>query len=93
MILSFEDKDTECIWNQLPIRRVDRAVQRVALRKLFMIARAHSQRDLQLVPGNRFEALRGDRAGQYSIRINGRWRLCFKWEAGNAYEVEIADYH
>jgi proteic killer suppression protein len=93
MILSFKDKETERIWNQLPIRKLDRGVQIVALRKLFMIARAHSLRDLQLVPGNRLELLKGDRAGQYSIRINEKWRLCFIWEAGNAYEAEIADYH
>jgi proteic killer suppression protein len=93
MILSFRDKDTERIWNQLPIRKLGRAVQISALRKLFMIHTARSLKDLQILPGNRLELLKGDRAGQYSIRINDKWRLCFRWEAGNAYEIEIADYH
>jgi proteic killer suppression protein len=63
------------------------------LRKLFMISRARSLKDLQTLPGNRLELLRGDRRGQYSIRISRKWRVCFRWEDGNAYDVEIADYH
>ena len=93
MILSFKDKDAESIWNQLPIRRFAQRVQVSALRKLFMISRARSLRDLQVLPGNRLELLKGDRQVQYSIRINDKWRICFKWEDGNAYDVEIADYH
>jgi len=93
MIESFKDKDTERIWNQQPIRNLSRAVQISALRKLFIISRARSLRDLQTLPGNRLELLKGDRAGQYSIRINDQYRICFRWENGNAYEVEIADYH
>lgn len=93
MILSFKDKDTESIWNQVPIRRLAQRVQISSLRKLFMISRARSLRDLQVLPGNRLELLKGDRQGQYSIRINDKWRICFKWEDGNAYDVEIADYH
>jgi len=93
MIGSFKDKDTERIWNQQPIRNLSRAVQISALRKLFMISRARSLRDLQTLPGNRLELLKGDRTGQYSIRVNDRYRICLRWENGNAYEVEIADYH
>jgi len=93
MIGSFKDKDTERIWNQQPIRNLSRAVQISALRKLFMISRARSLRDLQTLPGNRLELLKGDRTGQYSIRVNDQYRICLRWENGNAYEVEIADYH
>ena len=93
MIVSFRDKDTERIWNQVPIKRLARGVQGSALRKLFVISRARSLRDLQILPGNRLELLRGNRHGQYSIRINEKWRICFKWEDGNAYDVEIANYH
>ena len=93
MILSFKDKDTESIWNQVPIRRLAQTVQVNALRKLFIISRARSLRDLQTLPGNRLELLKGNRRGQYSIRINKQWRVCFKWEDGNAYDVEIGDYH
>ena len=93
MILSFKDKDTESIWNQTPIRRLAQSVQVSALRKLFMISRARSLKDLNTLPGNRLELLKGNRQGQYSIRINDKWRVCFKWEDGNAYDVEIADYH
>jgi proteic killer suppression protein len=93
MILSFKDKDTESIWNQVPIRRLAQTVQVSALRKLFMISRARSLNDLQTLPGNRLELLKGKRRGQYSIRINKQWRICFRWEVGNAYDVEIADYH
>ena len=93
MILSFRDKDTERIWNQVPIKRLARAVQISALRKLFMISRARSLKDLQTLPGNRLELLRGNRQGHYSIRIDQKWRICFTWEDGNAYDVEIVDYH
>jgi len=93
MILSFKDKDTESIWNQVRIRRLAQTVQVSALRKLFMISRARSLNDLQTLPGNRLELLKGKRRGQYSIRINKQWRICFRWEVGNAYDVEIADYH
>jgi len=93
MILSFKDKDTESIWNQVPIRRLARTVQVSALRKMFMISRARSLKDLQTLPGNRLELLKGDRRGQYSIRISKQWRVCFRWEDGNAYDVEITDYH
>jgi proteic killer suppression protein len=93
MILSFKDKDTESIWNQVRIRRLAQTAQVSALRKLFMISRARSLNDLQTLPGNRLELLKGNRRGQYSIRVNKQWRICFRWEVGNAYDVEIADYH
>jgi len=68
-------------------------MQRIGLRKLRMLNRAQTLDDLRVPPGNRLEALRGDRLGQYSIRINDRWRICFVWEQGDVYEVEIVDYH
>ncbi len=68
-------------------------MQQVALRKLRMLNRAMNLQDLRVPPANRLEKLRGDRAGQYSIRINARWRICFEWREGDAYGVEITDYH
>ena len=68
-------------------------VQKVALRKLRMLDAATSLDDLRLPPGNRLEKLRGDRAGQYSIRINTQWRICFRWRSGHTYDVEVVDYH
>jgi proteic killer suppression protein len=68
-------------------------LQRVALRKLRMLNRASALPDLRVPPANRLERLRGGRAGQYSIRINDQWRVCFRWEAGDAYDVAIVDYH
>jgi len=70
-----------------------RGIQRIALRKLRMLNRAKTLRDLLVPPGNRLEALHGDREGQYSIRINDKWRICFEWQEGDAYNVEILDYH
>lgn len=68
-------------------------IHRTALRKLRMLNQARTLNDLRVPPGNRLEALKGDRHGQYSIRINERWRICFVWEQGDVYEVEIVDYH
>ncbi|HEU5298760.1 MAG TPA: type II toxin-antitoxin system RelE/ParE family toxin, partial [bacterium] len=68
-------------------------VQRTARRKLAMIDAAETLQDLRVPPGNRLEKLTGDREGQYSIRINDQWRICFRWEGNNAYDVEITDYH
>ena len=68
-------------------------VQKVALRKLRMLDAATSLDDLRLPPGNRLEKLRGNRAGQYSIRINTQWRICFRWRSGHTYDVEVVDYH
>jgi proteic killer suppression protein len=72
---------------------LDRGLQRAALRKLLLLDAAESLDDLRVPPGNRLEKLAGDREGQYGIRINDQWRLCFRWEEGNALDVEIVDYH
>jgi len=92
MIRSFRCRDTEALYNDEISRRF-RAIERVARRKLELLAAARTLDDLRSPPGNRLEALRGDRAGQHSIRINDQWRLCFRWQGGNAYDVEIVDYH
>jgi proteic killer suppression protein len=92
MIRSFRDRDTELLFNDEAPRRF-RAIDRVARRKLLYLDAAGRLEVLRSPPGNRLEALRGDRAGQHSIRVNDRWRICFRWEAGHAYEVEIVDYH
>ena len=91
MILSFADKDTERIAQRHPVPRF-RQFERVALRKLAMLAAATSLHDLRGV-GNQLEALTGNLAGLHSIRITGQWRLVFRWEAGDAYDVRIMDYH
>ena len=93
MIESFGDKDTEKIWNQEFSKRFPRELQKIALRKLFMIHKSISIQDLRVPPANRLEKLSGDRGGQYSIRINDQWRICFYWKDGNASDVSIVDYH
>jgi toxin HigB-1 len=93
MIKSFKDKDAQLLFHLEPSRKLPPDLHRVALRKLRMLNRAQTLEDLRIPPGNRLEALKGDRQGQYSIRINNRWRLCFIWEDENVYEVEIVDYH
>lgn len=92
MIRSFRDSDTERLFHREPVRRF-RAIERVARRKLDQIHFAARLSDLAAPGGNRLERLRGDREGQYSIRVNDQWRICFDWRDGNAYEVEIVDYH
>jgi proteic killer suppression protein len=92
MIRSFRCRDTEALFDDKFSRRF-RAIERVARRKLDYLAAARTLDDLRSPPANRLEALRGDRAGQYSIRINDQFRLCFRWKAGDAYDVEIVDYH
>ena len=92
MIKSFRSKDTERLHARQPVKRFQ-AFGRVAQRKLRQLDIAVDLRDLMSPPGNRLEALHGDREGQYSIRINDQWRICFVWRDGEAYEVEIADYH
>ncbi len=92
MIRSFRCKDAEALFQDTPVRRF-RAIERVARRKLLYLHRARVLQDLVAPPGNRLEALRGDRRGQYSIRINERWRICFTWKDGDAHHVEIVDYH
>ena len=93
MIKSFRDKETGKIFNRFPSRRLPADIQQVALRKLRFLSNAQNLHDLKIPPGNRLEKLAGDRKGQYSIRINEQWRICFVWRDGNAYEVEITDYH
>ena len=92
MIFSFKDKDTRELYATGVSRRFS-SIARVALRKLDMIAAATQIESLRVPPGNRLEALGGDRNGQWSIRVNDQWRVCFKWNGGNAEEVEIVDYH
>ncbi len=91
MIQSFRDPDAERLSEDLFSRRLQ-SVERTARRKLAQLDQAKSLRDLTL-PGNQLEALKGDRTGQYSMRINDQYRLCFRWMDGDAYDVEITDYH
>ena len=92
MIRSFRSKDTEALFADLDVLRF-RTFERIARRKLLYLHRARSLQDLRVPPGNRLEALKGDRKGQHSIRINDRWRICFVWTRGDAHDVEIVDYH
>ena len=92
MIKSFGSRDTERLHLREQVTRF-KNIERVALRKLRQIDAATELRELASPPGNRLEALRGDRKGQHSIRINDQWRICFIWREGDAYQVEIADYH
>ncbi len=93
MIKSLRDAETERLFYRRPIRRLGQGVQKVGLRKLRMLDAAVNLDDLRVPPGNRLERLRGDRSGQYSIRVNDRWRICFRWHGGHAYDVEIVDHH
>ena len=93
MIRSFGSKDTERIWYEQYVKRVDRTVQRATMRKLELIHAAKDVDDLRVPPGNRLERLVGDRRGQHSIRVNAQWRLCFVWRNGGADNVELVDYH
>ena len=94
MIVGFKSEDTRRIFEGLTSRRYPPDIQVAALRKLLMLQTAISVNDLRTPPGNRLEKLSGDREGQYSIRINSQWRICFVWTGGNnADEVEIVDYH
>ena len=93
MIKSFGDRDTERLFNRERVRRYPAELQRTMLRKLVAVDAAESLDDLTAPPGNRLEKLRGDRAGQYSIRVNDQWRVCFAWKGGDAHDVEIDDYH
>ncbi|WP_322510090.1 type II toxin-antitoxin system RelE/ParE family toxin [Anaerolinea sp.] len=93
MIKSFHDRYTENLFKRQRHPHLPAELQRSALRKLLILDAAASLEDLRVPPGNRLEKLRGDREGQYSIRINDRYRLCFVWQDGDAYEVEIVDYH
>jgi proteic killer suppression protein len=93
MIASFRDREAEKVWNGERSRRLPADIQAAALRKLRLINAAMKLDDLKVPPGNRLEALKGDRAGQWSIRINNQWRICFRWRDGGAEDVEIVDYH
>ena len=93
MIRPFGDKETERLWHRERVRSIDPRILRVALRKLRQVGSAEYLVDLRVPPGNRLEALKGDRAGQHSIRINDRWRICFAWTDAGPEEVEIVDYH
>ena len=93
MIQSFADKDTERLWNRERVRSIDSRIHSVALRKLRQLGYAQTLDELRIPPGNRLEALKGDRRGQFSIRIYDQWRICFRWSAAGPEEVEIVDYH
>ena len=92
MIRSFSCADTEALFHSRPVNRF-RNIERVARRKLLQIHAATVLATLRVPPGNRLEALRGDRHGQHSIRINDQWRVCFRWASDGAYDVDIVDYH
>jgi proteic killer suppression protein len=93
MIIGFACKETEKVWRAQASRRLPRDIQQVALRKLFMLDKAQSLNDLRIPPANRLEALKDDRKGQHSIRINSQWRICFVWTESGPGAVEIVDYH
>ena len=93
MIRSFRDRDTERVFQRIRIRKLSLSMQRAAQRKLIRIDAAAAIEDMRIPPGNRLEKLSGDRKGQYSIRINDQWRVCFVWRGRDAHDVEIVDYH
>lgn len=93
MIKSFADADTQRLFRRERVRRFPAALLRTMLRKLGLVDAAEELADLRVPPGNRLEKLRGDRAGQHSIRVNDQWRICFRWKDGDAFDVEIVDYH
>jgi proteic killer suppression protein len=93
VIKSFRDRDTERVFHRERVRRWSESVLRAALRKLLLLDAAEGLNDLRVPPGNRLERLRGAREGQHSMRINDQWRICFRWRDGDAYDVEIVDYH
>jgi proteic killer suppression protein len=93
MIKTFRDKETERLFSRLPSKHFPSNLYRAAWKKLAILDAAEQIEDLRIPPGNRLEKLSEDRQGEYSIRINDQWRICFQWREGNAYHVEIADYH
>ena len=93
MIKSFKSKETEKIYNREFSRKFPQGMQRTAMKKLWMLDAAPDLESLKVPPSNRMEALKGDRKGQYSIRINLQYRICFRWASGNALDVEIVNYH
>lgn len=93
MIASFDDRETQALFRRERVKRIDSRIQPAALRKLRYLDSAATLEDLRVPPGNRLEALKGDRAGQYSIRVNDQWRIVFTWKEGRAHDVKIVDYH
>jgi toxin HigB-1 len=93
MIEGFADSETELIWSGRRSRKLPPDIQNVALRTLRLLNQAHVLNDLRVPPGNRLEALKADRPGPHSIRINDQWRICFVWDEGGPSDVEIVDYH
>ncbi len=93
MIKTFADKHTAAIFEGFQVKRLPKEIQQAARRKLKQIDAAGSIESLRVPPGNRLEPLKGDRVGQWSICINDQWRICFRWDSGDATDVEIADYH
>ncbi|HQU32583.1 MAG: type II toxin-antitoxin system RelE/ParE family toxin [Planctomycetia bacterium] len=93
MIKSFQSKDTEKLFNRKFVSKFPLELRRTALKKLLLLDAAERVEDLKVPPGNRLEKLSGNRQGQHCIRINDQWRICFRWRQGDAYDVEIIDYH
>jgi proteic killer suppression protein len=93
VIRSFRDKDTEAIWGRRYVKKLSPELSKLAYKMLVLINAAESINDLRVPPGNRLEKLAGDRAGQYSVLVNGQWRICFTWSASGAGTAELADYH
>jgi proteic killer suppression protein len=93
VIANFACRKTERLWERRSDHGLPLQIERVALRKLTQLHHSRELRDLMLPPGNRLEALKGDRAGQHSIRVNDQWRVCFRWQGEDANDVEIVDYH
>jgi toxin HigB-1 len=93
MIRTFRDREAEKIFNREYSKRLPTDIQQIALRKLRMLNRSVTINDVRIPPANRLEKLKGGREGQYSIRINDQWRICFEWHANDAFKVEIVDYH
>jgi len=93
MIKSFKSKETEKIWKGVISTKLPTEIQNIIMRKLRMINNSESLSDLRIPPANHLEALKGDRKGQYSIKINDKWRICFKWNNGDCYDLEVVDYH
>jgi toxin HigB-1 len=93
MIRSFKDKEAEKVFSGQFSKKVPHNIQRISERKLIMLHRSANLNDLRVPSSNRLEALKGDRSGQHSIRINDQWRICFEWREDGVYEVEIVDYH
>jgi len=93
VIRSFRDRNAARLFARERPKGLPEDIHRAALRKLLMLDAAERLADLRIPPGNRLENLKGDRKGRHSIRVNDRWRVCFRWSSGDAYEVEIVDYH